>query len=143
MPFSKALRVMMSRGSNCRLTALASTRADSAALSFFSSSSADIVEEYGRLMPSASIADDIRSEEHTSELQSQSNLVCRLLLENKKRIDTHLLIFVLLITFLYSYLPFIPRPPHISTHADLSSTIIRTSYSTLYMFYSCIITFHL
>src|SRR2546430_11474663 len=26
----------------------------------------------------------IRSEEHTSELQSQSNLVCRLLLENKK-----------------------------------------------------------
>src|SRR2546430_3528845 len=30
--------------------------------------------------------DDDRSEEHTSELQSQSNLVCRLLLEKKKRI---------------------------------------------------------
>src|SRR2546427_7913334 len=37
-----------------------------------------------------------RSEEHTSELQSQSNLVCRLLLEKKKKIsinteltDTH------------------------------------------------------
>src|SRR2546430_7403474 len=28
-----------------------------------------------------------RSEEHTSELQSQSNLVCRLLLEKKKRQD--------------------------------------------------------
>src|SRR2546427_10721618 len=28
---------------------------------------------------------DDRSEEHTSELQSQSNLVCRLLLEKKKR----------------------------------------------------------
>src|SRR5688572_31986928 len=28
-----------------------------------------------------------RSEEHTSELQSQSNLVCRLLLEKKKRED--------------------------------------------------------
>src|SRR2546427_7412817 len=28
---------------------------------------------------------DSRSEEHTSELQSQSNLVCRLLLEKKKR----------------------------------------------------------
>src|SRR2546430_8312478 len=28
--------------------------------------------------------DDGRSEEHTSELQSQSNLVCRLLLEKKK-----------------------------------------------------------
>src|SRR2546430_7649686 len=27
---------------------------------------------------------NLRSEEHTSELQSQSNLVCRLLLENKK-----------------------------------------------------------
>src|SRR3989475_9838618 len=27
---------------------------------------------------------DLRSEEHTSELQSQSNLVCRLLLEKKK-----------------------------------------------------------
>src|SRR5688572_31629583 len=29
---------------------------------------------------------DRRSEEHTSELQSQSNLVCRLLLEKKKTI---------------------------------------------------------
>src|SRR2546427_1541201 len=29
----------------------------------------------------------LRSEEHTSELQSQSNLVCRLLLEKKKKID--------------------------------------------------------
>src|SRR3989475_9328595 len=28
--------------------------------------------------------ESIRSEEHTSELQSQSNLVCRLLLEKKK-----------------------------------------------------------
>src|SRR5688572_31609112 len=28
---------------------------------------------------------DPRSEEHTSELQSQSNLVCRLLLEKKKK----------------------------------------------------------
>src|SRR2546430_12599073 len=29
-----------------------------------------------------------RSEEHTSELQSQSNLVCRLLLEKKKKVRT-------------------------------------------------------
>src|SRR5688572_8859665 len=29
----------------------------------------------------------VRSEEHTSELQSQSNLVCRLLLEKKKKIS--------------------------------------------------------
>src|SRR5688572_32443496 len=42
------------------------------------------------LEPHAAVADwngeqlTIRSEEHTSELQSQSNLVCRLLLEKKK-----------------------------------------------------------
>src|SRR2546430_5025658 len=30
-----------------------------------------------------------RSEEHTSELQSQSNLVCRLLLEKKKKNTSH------------------------------------------------------
>src|SRR5688572_32712505 len=36
--------------------------------------------------PSFQIAEYIvRSEEHTSELQSQSNLVCRLLLEKKKK----------------------------------------------------------
>src|SRR2546427_7485089 len=32
------------------------------------------------------LADGVRSEEHTSELQSQSNLVCRLLLEKKKKV---------------------------------------------------------
>src|SRR5256886_8466064 len=31
---------------------------------------------------------DKRSEEHTSELQSQSNLVCRLLLEKKKQMSS-------------------------------------------------------
>src|SRR2546427_12756067 len=31
------------------------------------------------------VRSDSRSEEHTSELQSQSNLVCRLLLEKKKK----------------------------------------------------------
>src|SRR2546430_5013340 len=36
-----------------------------------------------RLVPMISIS-ETRSEEHTSELQSQSNLVCRLLLEKKK-----------------------------------------------------------
>src|SRR2546430_5745930 len=32
----------------------------------------------------------VRSEEHTSELQSQSNLVCRLLLEKKKKKMTYM-----------------------------------------------------
>src|SRR5688572_31746175 len=36
----------------------------------------------------SSLIDSIRSEEHTSELQSQSNLVCRLLLEKKKKKKT-------------------------------------------------------
>src|SRR2546430_9127350 len=36
-----------------------------------------------------------RSEEHTSELQSQSNLVCRLLLEKKKRLRELLVVVCL------------------------------------------------
>src|SRR5205807_3735644 len=40
-------------------------------------------EQAGYLNPSASAW--IRSEEHTSELQSPCNLVCRLLLEKKKK----------------------------------------------------------
>src|SRR2546430_3523482 len=32
----------------------------------------------------------VRSEEHTSELQSQSNLVCRLLLEKKNKSQDHI-----------------------------------------------------
>src|SRR5688572_33477134 len=40
-----------------------------------------------------------RSEEHTSELQSQSNLVCRLLLEKKKRQTTQTVSGGVLITF--------------------------------------------
>src|SRR2546430_4353852 len=39
--------------------------------------------------PGSSSSSSARSEEHTSELQSQSNLVCRLLLEKKKNICTN------------------------------------------------------
>src|SRR2546430_3069307 len=38
---------------------------------------------------------NVRSEEHTSELQSQSNLVCRLLLEKKQRKPTSYVVFPL------------------------------------------------
>src|SRR2546430_10357698 len=38
-----------------------------------------------RIFPAATPPPQGRSEEHTSELQSQSNLVCRLLLEKKKQ----------------------------------------------------------
>src|SRR5438270_5461413 len=45
----------------------------------------DIPEEAVRFFEESILGvDDTRSEEHTSELQSQSNLVCRLLLEKKK-----------------------------------------------------------
>src|SRR2546430_11772262 len=41
-----------------------------------------------------------RSEEHTSELQSQSNLVCRLLLEKKKYYNILMLISLLTTTLI-------------------------------------------
>src|SRR2546427_7414798 len=47
-----------------------------------------------------------RSEEHTSELQSQSNLVCRLLLEKKK------------------------KKLHIQSHVNTSEESIEIAYST-------------
>src|SRR2546427_3548416 len=37
---------------------------------------------------------ELRSEEHTSELQSQSNLVCRLLLEKKKKFDFNMFMLI-------------------------------------------------
>src|SRR5688572_32557366 len=42
------------------------------------------VKKGGEILPAGK-----RSEEHTSELQSQSNLVCRLLLEKKKKKKTN------------------------------------------------------
>src|SRR2546427_9439471 len=55
---------------------------------------------YARLAREAGFNDFVkRSEEHTSELQSQSNLVCRLLLEKKKgRISSPLFIHYSLTT---------------------------------------------
>src|SRR2546430_3394017 len=41
---------------------------------------------FNRFVRSVSTNRSVRSEEHTSELQSQSNLVCRLLLEKKKTV---------------------------------------------------------
>src|SRR5207249_9038689 len=42
-----------------------------------------IVVAYGKILPSWLLEGRIRSEEHTSELQSRFDLVCRLLLEKK------------------------------------------------------------
>src|SRR2546427_4482714 len=43
-----------------------------------------VAHQLGQPMEGDRDVDGPRSEEHTSELQSQSNLVCRLLLEKKK-----------------------------------------------------------
>src|SRR2546430_7542780 len=53
---------------------------------FFSSRACEQAAQLARVILSELLAliVQVRSEEHTSELQSQSNLVCRLLLEKKK-----------------------------------------------------------
>src|SRR2546426_7414899 len=48
----------------------------------------DVILRPGMSM-TATIETETRSEEHTSELQSPCNLVCRLLLEKKKNIKCH------------------------------------------------------
>src|SRR2546430_10778744 len=45
-----------------------------------------VIDQEGKRRHSRGSALVARSEEHTSELQSQSNLVCRLLLEKKKEV---------------------------------------------------------
>src|SRR2546429_842565 len=50
----------------------------------------EISKTYPRARPvSLADLDDYRSEEHTSELQSRLHLVCRLLLEKKKKKTNH------------------------------------------------------
>src|SRR5205085_9850312 len=49
----------------------------------------DEVVGQGKPDPQEAARQAMRSEEHTSELQSQSNLVCRLLLEKKKHISSN------------------------------------------------------
>src|SRR5690606_40523867 len=50
-----------------------------------STSTEDALAEVESLASSARLEERERSEEHTSELQSRENLVCRLLLEKKKK----------------------------------------------------------
>src|SRR2546430_6200637 len=50
--------------------------------------------EYQKIMDGVREHWEERSEEHTSELQSQSNLVCRLLLEKKKKQHTTMIYFL-------------------------------------------------
>src|SRR2546426_3843544 len=46
----------------------------------------EVLDLAGGILPAAALRHiEVRSEEHTSELQSPCNLVCRLLLEKKKK----------------------------------------------------------
>src|SRR2546430_12992407 len=71
-----------------------------------------------------------RSEEHTSELQSQSNLVCRLLLEKKKYTATRTLLGIVLgvspsyaFTFFLTTVVTLPLVPfQVATATSLLST---------------------
>src|SRR5437016_6816245 len=47
------------------------------------------LEEIRGMATNCDLFEALRSEEHTSELQSLTNLVCRLLLEKKKRQQQH------------------------------------------------------
>src|SRR2546430_10892098 len=57
-----------------------------------------------------------RSEEHTSELQSQSNLVCRLLLEKKKKLRD---------LIARSRLLLYQNPPSLVSTSKLGSVVVR------------------
>src|SRR2546430_3751689 len=72
----------------------------------------------------------LRSEEHTSELQSQSNLVCRLLLEKKNR-ARHRTPTQRRISQPHRLPPAVPDPPpavlarRVRRHAQLAATRLR------------------
>src|SRR2546430_9056814 len=55
-----------------------------------------------------------RSEEHTSELQSQSNLVCRLLLEKKKKETTQFFTITSAFTMITIKLLVVVQSPHLT-----------------------------
>src|SRR5438477_9477834 len=57
------------------------------------------------ITPGVLLLEAMRSEEHTSELQSHVNLVCRLLLEKKKKTTIHALSDTLRTSYLSGSLP--------------------------------------
>src|SRR2546430_8392270 len=79
-----------------------------------------------------------RSEEHTSELQSQSNLVCRLLLEKKNKNNSFSFGLKGSITFYATILDrrYTFDDLHLNSHAEHRflnlSTVCLTAYTTTY-----------
>src|SRR5256886_5051926 len=78
-----------------------------------------------------------RSEEHTSELQSQSNLVCRLLLEKKKKTSTN--IFFMQSTFSYMLRNLFSRLYRKSTTRQTKHSGIVTNNYTRHTLVRCLL----
>src|SRR3712207_8055945 len=74
-------------GDACKLS-IASNASYISLYCFAADENGYVAERYRESLPKAKIGKSCRSEEHTSELQSRQYLVCRLLLEKKKKTDT-------------------------------------------------------
>src|SRR2546430_3993159 len=73
-----------------------------------------------------------RSEEHTSELQSQSNLVCRLLLEKKKKTDNIDQILNALVDQQFAFIPTLDTVDIELATSDLLVCLIGSSGSIIH-----------
>src|SRR2546426_2999111 len=69
-----------------------------------------------------------RSEEHTSELQSPCNLVCRLLLEKKKNFNRHLVRRSS--SYYYGHQATVPEPREPRRHAKLTAPQLPVARSS-------------
>src|SRR5690242_21445483 len=87
LPISRGTAACAARGTGgiaARRTGCAAAAADAAGRA--SAAAGNAAEAGGGLRGGVDRRACVRSEEHTSELQSHVNLVCRLLLEKKKKI---------------------------------------------------------
>src|SRR5258708_30385557 len=78
--------VLLAASMDCRIIANAKAPAGPIAMYAGITWSRTRAISFGRASPNVSL---MRSEEHTSELQSPDHLVCRLLLEKKKQTTTN------------------------------------------------------
>src|SRR2546430_12479753 len=83
-PYTTLFRSSRSSGAGSDLVQARNARARSSACERSSAEPVAAALAYRAAPQNRRTMDSVRSEEHTSELQSQSNLVCRLLLEQKK-----------------------------------------------------------
>src|SRR2546427_8834984 len=89
-PYTTLFRSCRTRVEKAHEGAVRHERHDAVCLVANEFQAADPDEDDNQSQPQHAHAEAVeRSEEHTSELQSQSNLVCRLLLEKKKKKDIH------------------------------------------------------